>query len=198
MTFWNDKSLEPKRSFKFYVTFGSTAGKKLQRWMVKAIDLPKFEVGETPHSYLNYEYYYPGKVKWSELTVTLVDPMDPDAAEQFVKILKAGGYRPPQSNKQLDTVSKSAMVNALGAKFTINQIGADPANVALGENVGGTKAAGDSGTPGAQWQLHNPWIKNVNFGKHSYEDEGMIEISLTIRYDYAMFIKNGSNITKDG
>ena len=177
MTFWDSAKLEPKRSFKFYVNFGSKFG--LQRWMVKTIDLPSFEVSETAHTYLNYEYYFPGKVTWSEIGVTLVDPVNKDAAEAFIKGLKAGGYAPPSSNGDtLETVSKADMVtHGLGSEMEIVQI----------------TAAGAKGE-GGLWKLHNPWIKKVEFGKHSYEEEGLLELTMTIKYDYAKYLKGGKNV----
>lgn len=169
-SFWNSAALEPKRAFKFKVVFGSEAKNDVQHWMVKSIDIPKFEVGEAVHSYLNYEYYYPGKVAWQDITMTLVDPIDPDAARALVEKLTAGGYNPPENAEELQTVSKKRMTEALGSKFSIIQLSAE------GKEV-------------ARWELHNPWIKNVDFGSHGYESEDLIEISLTLKYDYANYKK---------
>ena len=33
--------------------------------------------------------------------------------------------------------------------------------------------------------LHNPFITEVNFGTHSYDSEDMVDVTLTVRYDWA-------------
>jgi len=51
------------------------------------------------------------------------------------------------------------------------------------------------------WTLHNPQIKSVNWGELSYEDDGLVEYSLDISYDWAHHergkkIKVGSSVYK--
>jgi hypothetical protein len=37
------------------------------------------------------------------------------------------------------------------------------------------------------WQLLNAFITEVNFGNHSYDSEDMIDIQMTLRYDWAEY-----------
>ena len=37
------------------------------------------------------------------------------------------------------------------------------------------------------WTLKNPWVSTLNFGDLSYEDDGLLELSMTITYDWAEF-----------
>ncbi len=59
-------------------------------------------------------------------------------------------------------------------------------------NANGRTSVAPGPPPNAQeqfsesWTLHNAWLKNVDFGDLSYEDEGMSEITMTIRYDWAV------------
>ena len=38
-----------------------------------------------------------------------------------------------------------------------------------------------------EWKLINGFFTSVNFGDHSYDSEDMVEISLTVRYDWAEY-----------
>ena len=67
-------------------------------------------------------------------------------------------------------MSKAASVAALGPTITLNQYDSNPDG---------------SNTPVETWQLHNPWITEVNFGSLDYSSDEMVEIELTIRYDWA-------------
>ena len=62
-------------------------------------------------------------------------------------------------------MSKARAVPALGG-VTIKQIDAD-------------------GNPLETWELVNPFIKSVNLGDLSYENDALTSITLGIRYDYA-------------
>ena len=109
--------------------------------------------------------------------MTLVDPVNPDATEALYRSLSAAGYKPPElrTGDALYTVSKAAAVNAIGPILTIEQYTTEPAS---GDPVGIEK-----------WQLWNPWIKNVEFGDLTYESDDVVEISLTLAYDFAKKVK---------
>ena len=49
-----------------------------------------------------------------------------------------------------------------------------------------------------EWVLHGAWIKDVKYGDLSYEDDGMTEISVELRYDYAVLNKEANNNRKTG
>ena len=36
-----------------------------------------------------------------------------------------------------------------------------------------------------EWSIHNPWIKDVKFGGLDYGSEAIVDITLTIVYDFA-------------
>jgi hypothetical protein len=172
--FWGgqgDAIVDPKRSFRWLISFGDNTKTGLQEWYAKTAAKPSFEIGETEHSFLNHQFYYPGKVKWSEIEVTLVDPAGPnDSSEALMKVLQnAGYYAPTDLASAAHTITKSAAVEAIGRNVYLKQIGK-------------TNKLGDVLET---WTLVNPWLKNVNFGSLSYESEDMVEITLTLRYDYA-------------
>tara|TARA_Y100000593_G_C4232196_1_gene297549 strand:- start:59 stop:643 length:585 start_codon:yes stop_codon:yes gene_type:complete len=170
--FWGGTAnalVDPKRSFRWIIRFGDNTKTGIQEWFAKSASKPAFEVGETEHAFLNHQFYYPGKVKWQEMEVTLVDPSYPnDASQSLMKMLnQAGYYAPTDINSASHTITKKAAVAAIGSTVFLKQIGTDQNDVL------------------ETWSLVNPWLKNVNFGALSYENEDMVEITLTIRFDYA-------------
>lgn len=167
-SFWSDSKVEPKRAYRWILLLGG-----IPQWMCKKVSKPSFAVSETEHTYLNHKFYYPGRVEWNTVTVTLADPVAPDAAHTMVKIIEGSGYSLPKSQKEAEksTISKANATNALGS-VRIQQLGAD-------------------GTPIEEWELVNAWVKDVKLGELDYESDDMVDVELEIRYDYAVLNKAG-------
>ena len=168
-SFWSDSIVEPKRAYRWTLLLGG-----IPQWMCKKVSKPSFAVSETEHVYLNHKFYYPGRVEWNTVTVTLADPVAPDAAATMVNIIKAAGYSLPdgQANAEKSTISKAAAVTALGS-VKIQQLGAD-------------------GSPIEEWELVNAWVKDVKFVELDYTSDDMVDVELELRYDYAVLNKSGT------
>jgi len=165
MAFWSTPQLEPKRSFKYLMNISAIG----LDYIIKTTDKPSFEISETEHQFLNHTYYYPGRVTWSEITVTMVDPVTPDASATLHALLSQAGYTWPGQTDEGnygEVITKERAVGSLG-QISITQIG-NNANDVLEE-----------------WVLRNAWIKNVEFGSLDYGSEDMVEISVTFRFDSA-------------
>jgi len=168
--FWNQASLEPKRQFRWLLYIAG-----MPQFIVKDVKKPSFDVAATTHTFLNYDFHYPGKVTWSDITVTIVDPVQPDSAASLIKILENSGYVYPdrftsQPNEP-KTISKKAMVDSLGQQIRLVQFGAN-----TGEQVENVIES---------WVINNPIITNVDFGQLSYGAEELVDIGMTIKYDWA-------------
>jgi hypothetical protein len=174
MPFWStnfgeDATLkDPKRNHRFIVEFGginATPGGAVA-WYAKTAAKPSFTISETEHKYLSHTFYYPGSVTWNEVSITMVDPVDPDMAATFSDIITQGGYTPPTDTNSLGTISKAKAASALGA-VTITQLDSD-------------------GNPLETWTLWNPFIKDVKYGDSlSYENTDLTEVTISLRYDWA-------------
>ena len=168
--FWNQASIEPKRQFRWLLYIAG-----MPQFIVKNVKKPSFSVSETGHDFLNYKFYYPGRVEWATVDVTIVDPVQPDSTASLVKILEAAGYVLPdkftsQANEPR-TISKKAFVDGLGGQIQLVQFGANTG--AQQENVL------------EKWTLNNPFLTNVDFGNLDYSSDELVDISMTIRYDWA-------------
>jgi hypothetical protein len=164
MTFWADSGAQdPKRQYRWVMNIGD-----IPAYTLKKASKPSFVVEETEHKFLSHTYYYPGRVTWNTIEITLADPVDPDLSNHVANIIKNSGYNPPSSydTAKRGTISKTAAVDALGTSIEIQQLSGD------GEVI-------------ETWTLKNPWIKDVKFGELDYEGDDLIEITLELRYDWA-------------
>lgn len=178
MTFWTDPTLEPKRGYKFILSMpGGSATSGLREFLVKSVGKPQFEVGSVTHDYLNHQFYYPGKTIWQPITAVVVDTIDPtaNATQEIMKMLEESGYSlPTDPSRGLGTVSKNKAVNAALGKVKIATLDSD-------------------GTRIEEWTLNNAFITRAEFGELSYDNEELLNVTLTIQYDNAFInVLNGA------
>ena len=171
MSFWTDSGgKDPKRNFRFKVTITGFGEKKSQAWWAKKVQKPNYSVAEVKHVYLGHTYYYPGKLEWQEITMTLVDPAEQqeggvDALFLLHEIIEGSGYELPDPNKKTTTMSKDKAVGALKT-VQIDQLDAN------GDTI-------------EQWVLKNPFLKKVSFSDLDYENDDLTTIDISLRYDWA-------------
>lgn len=164
MTFWTEASVEPKRKFRWLLYLSG-----MPQFIVKSVKKPAFKVGSTPHQFLNYEFHYPGSVKWDPVSMVIVDPVNPDSAASLYSILETAGYVVPTaySESAPKTISKAEMVRALGNEIKIVQLNPE-GNVAV-----------------ETWTLKNPQIESVEFDQLDYNSDELLNITIGLKYDFA-------------
>lgn len=166
--FWSDHAIEPKRKFRWALGFNG-----IPYWLLKKASRPTINLTEAEHTFLNYKFYFPGRVEYDELTLTIADPLHPDASAVMMELLNRSGYVVP-SDIDLNvprTLTKKAAVEAVGGKMYMSQLNAE------GEIV-------------EEWEFWNPWIKSVNFDEGDYESDDLINLEVTFRYDWASMNSN--------
>ena len=180
--YWANPMIEPKRQYKWLLHLGSLNA-KIPGWVVKSASKPNFNMGETAHSFINHTFYYPGKLTWNPLDISLVDPGGAtDVTKAMMDAIRSMGYAFPQNDGLLGehsagiTFSKAAATNQLGT-VKLQQFAP---NTAPGGNPNKEKVFIET------WTLHNAWIKDVNFGSLSYDNEGLVDLSMTLRFDWAV------------
>jgi len=171
MPFWSDASTgvkDPKRNYRWVVYVND-----IPAYTLKKVTKPSYAISETEHKFLNHSYYYPGRVTWNTISMTLADPVDVDMAMTVTNIIRTSGYIPAmgypgtgEKNGWLETMSKSKAVNALGNELRIESID-------------------DMGKMIETWKLINPWIKDVKYGELDYESDDLTNVEIEIRYDWA-------------
>lgn len=165
MAFWSERTVEPKRKFRWLLYWSG-----VPQFVVKSVKKPSYTVSTTAHQFLNYEFNYPGKVTWDPIDITLVDPVNPDSTKSLYKILEKSGYVIPSNYDEgaAATISKKDMVEALGTEIKLSQLDADGVN------------------PIETWVIKNPLITKADFDSLDYGAEDMLNISVSITYDYAI------------
>ena len=173
---------DPKRNFRFVVQFDgindpNSGGSQL--WYAKSVSKPSFAINAAEHKYLNHTFYYPGNVSWNEVTVTLVDPANPDMTATLADIIQLSGYQPPGSPDALTSISKAKAASGLGT-VTIRQLDAE-------------------GNDLETWTLWNSFITDVKFGDNmEYGNDDLTELSVTLRYDWARVATANPSVAAGG
>jgi len=175
MPFWStnfgeDTTLkDPKRQFRFYVEFQGISAPQggATLWYAKTASKPSFTVENIQHNYLNHVFKYPGKVTWQDISITLVDPVDPDMAATLSDILVQSGYSPPtdSTTDSMGTISKAKAAGALGTVI-ITQIDSN-------------------GNELEKWTLWNSFITEVKYGDLAYGTDDLTDLTVGIAYDWA-------------
>jgi hypothetical protein len=170
MAFWKSSESEPKRNFRFQVQLGTAADSVL--WWAKTVTTPSWDVSEVEHDFLDNKYYFPGRVTWSEVSLTLVDPISIDAVSRTNEILTKSGYLVKDETQSTGdgtakTMSKKKAVNDGGLiNLQIEVLNAEGQSIEI-------------------WKLNNPFIKSAKFGDLDYSNDDLRPVELTIRYDWA-------------
>ena len=177
-SFWTSANVEPKRKYRFLVQIAGT--KEVGAlWFAKGVNKPEISVEATEHTFLNHKFYYPGMISWNEVSVTLVDPVSPDAAKITAEMLEASGYAGPSQLKgeSPQTNSKAKSTGAVG-DVVITVIDSE------GDEL-------------EKWTLKNAFIIKVGYGELEYGDDALSEVSIDFRYDWAELQASGRTYWKN-
>lgn len=169
MPFWSDAAVEPKRSYRFlFELVGASAEEKIASYFVKSAQKPKFEMESSLEiKYIQHTFYYPGRIKWNPVDITVLDPGTPDATAILMNIIAASGYvLPTREEVAQSSISKVGAINAGVGDPKLTQIDAE-------------------GKPVEEWTLHNSFLTAVDFGEVSYDNDEILNYTLTLAYDYA-------------
>ena len=179
MPFYSDFQTEPKRSFR-YLFYLSGEENVVQPYTVQTVKKPNFTVeGPVEAKYIQHTFKYPGRVRWEDVSVTIIDPggANEDAGLILNNMLARAGYSvprggPAQAPTVNESISKAKARQALGLP-RLAQID-------------------DLGRQIDEWTLHNAYLANVDFGQLSYNEDSLVTYTLTITYDFATY--RGANI----
>lgn len=187
MPFWStnysaDPTLsEPKRNYRFKVEFqgiNSPQGGAML-WYAKSADKPSYTMdGVAEHKFLNHTFKFPGTIKWSDVTVSLVDPGEPDMMATFSDIMQTSGYLPPANSNSLESMTKAKAAYALGAVY-VSQLDGDGREIET-------------------WNLWNAFIKEVKPGKLDYGSTELTTLDITLTYDWATLNTKEGSVATNG
>jgi len=167
-SFWNTKSLEPRRNFRFKLI----DGEKDIWWWAKTVDKPSFDISSNEYQLINHKFNYPGIVTWKPITITVADVGN--RTQPLLNELFLMGYRAPNAGTP----------HAGLAKFYYSPDAAT-ASVGVGISDITIQQLDESGKAAETWSLHGAFITSVSFSKLDYSSDDITEITIEVAYDFA-------------
>ena len=127
-------------------------------YLIKTAKRPSIEFEEITLDHINVKRYIKGKGAWSAIDVTLYDPVVPSAAQAVMEWIRLSHESVTGRDGYSDFYKKDVTFNMLGP---------------VGDVI-------------EEWTLKGAWIKSAAFGDLDYSSSDPVEISVSMRYDYAI------------
>ena len=127
-------------------------------FLVKTTGRPNLNLNEVGLDHINVKRYVKGKAEWQALTVTLYDPIVPSGAQAVMEWVRLHHESVTGRDGYSDFYKKDITFNVLGP---------------VGDKV-------------EEWTLKGAFITAANFSDMDYSATTVSDISLTLRYDYAI------------
>lgn len=175
MAFWSSTTLDPKRQFKFKVTF-NLLGQDAQ-FLAQSADRPTYTITDTTKvDFLDKSFHFPGKITWNPVKIKFVDAVGAStnpSNSAYVYLSRAGWVSPSEINPnapQFRTINKRDAVNVAQTSTILIEV------------------VDSAGTTTDVWSLNNAFISTVALNNLDYAAEGILTAEFTFRYDWASFI----------
>jgi|TARA_Y100000310_G_scaffold344432_1_gene457156 hypothetical protein len=127
-------------------------------YLIKATNRPNLTFEEVTMEHMNVKRYLKGKATWETIETTLYDPIVPSAAQAVMEWVRLSHESVTGRDGYSDFYKKDVTINVLGP---------------VGDIV-------------EEWTLKGAWVQATNFGDLSFDSSDPVEISVTLRYDYAI------------
>jgi len=127
-------------------------------YTIKSVARPSIDFDEVELNHMNTKRWVKGRGQWNTLDITLYDPVVPSAAQAVMEWIRLGHESVTGRDGYSDFYKKDVSINVLGP---------------VGDIV-------------EEWTLKGAWIKSANFGDLSFDDATQVEITATLRYDFAI------------
>ena len=130
----------------------------INAYLIKTMARPTIESEEVALPHMNVTRYVKGRTQWSPIDITLYDPIVPSAAQQVIEWIRLSHESVTGRDGYSDFYKKNVTFNLVGP---------------VGDVV-------------EEWELKGAYIQTANFGDLAFDSSDPVEISLTLRYDYAV------------
>ena len=127
-------------------------------YLIKTTNRPQITFEEVELNHMNVKRFVKGKATWDTIEMTLYDPVVPSAAQAVMEWVRLSHESVTGRDGYSDFYKKDVTINVLGP---------------VGDIV-------------EEWTLKGTWIKSANFGELDFASNDPTDISLTLRYDYAI------------
>ena len=127
-------------------------------YMIKTANRPQITFEEVELNHMNVKRYVKGKAAWQTMQITLYDPIVPSAAQAAMEWIRLSHESVTGRDGYSDFYKKDVNIKVLGP---------------VGDVV-------------EQWTLKGAWIQSANFNDLDFASSDPVDISVTLRYDYAI------------
>ena len=127
-------------------------------YTIKTANRPSIESDEVVLEHMNVTRYIKGKSRWQPIDITLYDPIVPSAAQGVMEWVRLSHESVTGRDGYADFYKKEVTLNMLGP---------------VGDIV-------------EEWVLKGTYIQSANFGDLDFAASDPAEITLTLKYDYAV------------
>jgi hypothetical protein len=146
-------NFEPKLANRFIMEIDG-----IPSFMVKTANRPKLESEVVELDHINLKRKIKGKSNWTDITITLYDPIVPSGAQSVMEWIRTGHESITGRDGYADFYKKNIDFYMLGP---------------VGDKV-------------EQWKIVGAWISSAEFGDVDWSSNDPVMISLTLTYDYAI------------
>ena len=146
-------NFEPKLANRFIMEIDG-----IPSFMIKTANRPKIESEVVELDHINLKRKIKGKSNWTDITITLYDPIVPSGAQSVMEWIRTGHESITGRDGYADFYKKNIDFYMLGP---------------VGDKV-------------EQWKLVGAFISSAEFGDVDWSSNEPVMITLTITYDYAI------------
>lgn len=130
----------------------------IDAFLLKSAQRPSYSTEEIPIGWINSTRYVAGKTTFNEIELTLHDPIAPSAAQQVMEWIRLHFESVSGRSGYADFYKRDIQLKLLDPVGTIIEL----------------------------WDVKGAFIKEAKFGDLQYENQDLVEIALTIRFDQAV------------
>ena len=127
-------------------------------YLIKTANRPEIQFEEIVLDHINVKRYIKGKAQWQPIDIVLYDPVVPSGAQAVLEWIRLGHESVTGRDGYSDFYKKDVTFNLLGP---------------VGDIV-------------EEWRLVGTYIEQADFGEMDYASTDPAEITLTLKYDYAV------------
>jgi hypothetical protein len=130
----------------------------LPAYLIKSANRPQISFEEVELRHMNVKRWVKGVGEWQPLEITMYDPIVPSAAQAVMEWVRLSHESVTGRDGYSDFYKKDVTINVLGP---------------VGDIV-------------EEWTLKGAWCQDVSFGDLAFDSNDPVEITATMRYDYAI------------
>ena len=151
--FLNAFDWEPKMANRFIMYIGD-----IPSYIIKAAARPSLTNGEVVLDHINIDRKVKGKTRWSDVAITLYDPIVPSGAQAVMEWVRLHHESLTGRDGYSTQYKKDITFHSLSP---------------TGEKI-------------EEWTLKGAFILDTNFGQMDWGTEESVQIEMTLKYDYAV------------